>query len=244
MKGHLMKTRWILLSSLMVCVTLWAVRADEPPGSNLPKVLIIGDSISIGYMKFLPDLFSGKAEVVHNPGNAQHSGFGLAHLEEWLGDTKWDVIHFNFGLHDLKYVDDEGKNAKSTAEGHIQVPLDQYRQNLEQIVARLKKTGATLIFATTTPVPKELTNAIRHSDDVPRYNEVALEVMRREKVAVNDLFAFVTPKIETLQKPKDVHFTPEGSKALAEEVARKIQATAHWSSSQPRGEPRPVLGLP
>lgn len=231
-----MNARWLVLTSLMVCLAPIVTRADASPGTNLPKVLVIGDSISIGYMAFLPELVSGTAEVVHNPGNAQHTGFGLAHLDAWLGDTKWDVIHFNFGLHDLKYVDDDGKNAKSTAEGHIQVPLDQYRKNLEKIVERLKKTGAALIFATTTPVPKELTNAIRHSDDVPRYNEVALEVMAREKVAVNDLFACIAPKVDTLQKPKDVHFTQDGSKALADEVARVIRA-ALKQTVEPGGVP-------
>jgi hypothetical protein len=61
----------------------------------LPNVLIIGDSISIGYFPVVKELLEGKAVVVHNPGNAQHTRFGLEKLDEWLGQTKWDVIHFN-----------------------------------------------------------------------------------------------------------------------------------------------------
>ena len=82
------------------------------------------------------------------PSTQEH---GLAHLEAWLGDASWDVIHFNHGLHDLKYVDAQGKNTRSKEDGHIQIPLESYGENLEKIAKRLKQTGAHLIFATTTP---------------------------------------------------------------------------------------------
>ncbi len=58
-------------------------------------------------------------------------------LDVWLGDGKWDVIHFNFGIHD--------RAAK---------PAD-YEQRLETIVTRLKATGAKLIWASTTPIPPD-----------------------------------------------------------------------------------------
>ena len=64
---------------------------------NLPNVLIIGDSISIGYTSGVRDLLKGKANVIHNPGNAQGTTHGCKNLDAWLGDTKWDVIHFNWG---------------------------------------------------------------------------------------------------------------------------------------------------
>ena len=134
-----------------VIATCLALSADAQPATppRLPNVLIIGDSISIGYMKTLEELLKGKANLVHNPGNAAHSGNGLAKLDEWLGDTKWDVIHFNHGLHDLKSLDAEGKSARTKEGAHIQVPLEKYKENMEAIVTRLKKTGAKLIFATT-----------------------------------------------------------------------------------------------
>src|SRR5690606_3837208 len=80
------------------------------------KVLIIGDSISIGYFPFVKDALKEEAYVVHNPGNSQHTGTGLQRLDEWLGTTKWDVIHFNWGLWDLCYrnprSEDAGKRDK------------------------------------------------------------------------------------------------------------------------------------
>ena len=133
---------FLILSSLALCGVLAAEPENnaKDAASDLPRVLIIGDSISIGYMDPLVEILKGKAVVDHNEGNAQHSGYGLENLDAWLGTTHWDVIHFNFGLHDLKYVDDSGKNVKSKEAGHLQVSVVQYRKNLERIVKRLKKT--------------------------------------------------------------------------------------------------------
>jgi len=69
----------------------------------LPEVLIIGDSISIGYTPFVKQMLGGIAGVYHNPGNGRYTGYGLEKIEEWLGDESWDVIHFNRGLWDLCY---------------------------------------------------------------------------------------------------------------------------------------------
>ena len=200
----------------------------EPTGQPqrqgaLPNVLIIGDSISIGYMKPLEVLLKEKANVVHNPGNAAHSGNGLAKIDEWLGDTKWDVIHFNHGLHDLKYVGEDGKNISTKEGGHIQVPVEKYKENMEAIVARLKKTGGKLIFATTTPYPDKVEGPLREKDDAERYNAVALDIMKRNEVAIDDLYTFTLPRLNELQMPNNVHFTEEGSKVLAEEVAKSIE---------------------
>jgi len=201
-----------------------APKADAQPEEtdNPPTVLIIGDSISIGYTKPLTALLEGKATVVHNPGNAQHSAFGLANLDAWLGETEWDVIHFNHGLHDLKYVDANGKNVRAREEGQIQIPLDEYEKNMEAIVVRLKKTGAKLIFATTTPFPDKPGGPLREAFQAARYNEVALEIMKNHGVIVNDLYTFALPLLPKLQQPNNVHFTKDGSKALADEVARCV----------------------
>lgn len=72
--------------------------ADDP---KLPRVLLIGDSISIGYTPEVQKLLSGKANVHRIPANGGPTKKGLENLKAWLGDGKWDVIHFNWGLHDL-----------------------------------------------------------------------------------------------------------------------------------------------
>src|SRR5690242_7520015 len=71
----------------------------------LPRVLIIGDSISIGYTPYVKEMLAGEADVDRPAENCQGTKNGIGKIDQWLGDTKWDVIHFNFGLHDLKHVD-------------------------------------------------------------------------------------------------------------------------------------------
>ena len=190
----------------------------EVPASPA-RVLIIGDSISIGYFEPTQTLLGEEADVYHNPGNAQHTAHGLAQLDAWLGETPWDVIHFNHGLHDLKYIDDTGRRI-SPDKGKIQIPIGQYARNLETLTMRLKKTGAALVFATTTPVPEGAHGRVK-GDEI-RYNRVAREIMARHGVPVNDLYAFALPRLESIQRPHDVHFTKEGSQQLAEQVVRHI----------------------
>jgi lysophospholipase L1-like esterase len=186
---------------------------------ELPNVLIIGDSISIGYFKPVREMLVGRAVVVHNPGNAQHTGVGLAHLDEWLGETKWDVIHFNHGLHDLKYIGEDGRNAP-VEQGKQQIPIDQYEKNLDELVTRLKKTGAKLIFANTTPVPDG--TKIRVKGDAKKYNVAAGRVMAKHGIPVNDLYSFSIARLEKIQKPANVHFSPQGSWQLGQQVSEHI----------------------
>lgn len=191
--------------------------------TELPRVLIIGDSISMGYTPIVANILKGTATVVHNPGNAAYSGFGLQNLDKWLGKKKWDVVVFNHGLHDLKYVDKNGNNSTSKETGHIQVPLEQYEKNMEAIVTRLEKTGATLIFATTTPFPDRPDGPLREAAMTEKYNAVALKVMTKHDVMVADLHATVEKKLKQLQLPNNVHFKGSGYKVLAGEVAKHIR---------------------
>ena len=83
---------------------------DDP---KLPRVLLIGDSISMGYTVPVRNLLKGKANVHRIMENGGPTTNGLAKIKLWLGNSKWDVIHFNFGLHDLKLVA-AGQRARST----------------------------------------------------------------------------------------------------------------------------------
>ncbi len=184
-----------------------------------PQVLIIGDSISIGYFKPLQEKLKDVAVISHNQGNAQHTANGLKKLNEWLGDTRWDVIHFNHGLHDLKYIDARGRNT-SVETGKQQIPVDQYERNLDEMVKQLKKTGAKLIFATTTPVPDG--TKIRVKGDAVIYNRAAERVMKQYGVPINDLYSFALPRLKIIQRDSNVHFNPKGSELLAEQCAKSI----------------------
>ena len=85
--------------------------AGSAPAPDLPRILLIGDSISIGYTRAVRQLLQGRALVSRNPGNAAHSTKGAANVSKWLNAStgKWDVVHFNFGLHDLAYRNANGK---------------------------------------------------------------------------------------------------------------------------------------
>jgi acyl-CoA thioesterase-1 len=189
--------------------------------AGLPRVLIIGDSISIGYTLPTRELLKGAANVHRIPVNGSSTDAGLKNLDAWLAtggaDKKWDVIHFNWGLHDLKHW----KDGKMDPTGPQVNALDAYEKNLREIVARLKKTGAKLIFATTTPVPEG--SAGRVAGDDVKYNEAAVRVMKSEGVAIDDLHALAAAKLAEIQRPQNVHFTDAGSKVLAEQVAASIK---------------------
>jgi hypothetical protein len=197
-------------------------------GKKLPRVLLIGDSISMGYTKPVIELLKGKAEVHRVKGNAGHTGMGLAGLPKWL-DAKhgqWDVIHFNWGLWDLCY-----RNPKSKTQGHrdkvngkVTHTPEQYRENLEKIVVVLKKTNAKLIWASTTPVPEN--EAGRKVGDDVIYNKIAAEVMKKHNIPINDLHTTIAPHMKKLATaPGNVHFKPAGSVLLARQVATQIEKT-------------------
>ena len=111
-----MKTKLIplLFATLLALPVLGQAQNTKPKRPNpmapirdvagLPRVLLIGDSISIGYTLPTRELLKGKANVHRIPTNGGPTIRGLVQIDSWLGDGKWDVIHFNWGLHDLKFM--------------------------------------------------------------------------------------------------------------------------------------------
>jgi len=194
--------------------------ASTPAVSGLPRVLLLGDSISIGYTLPVRELLANTATVHRPAANCGQTAFALRHLADWLGTETWDVIHFNFGLHDLKYLDQAG-NYVGPAQGRLVAPIEVYRRNLDALVTRLAATGATLIFATTTPVPAGAAGRLAGSERP--YNQCALEVMRAHGVAVTDLWSIAARRQSEILRPNDVHFTTEGYQELAALVAQGIK---------------------
>jgi len=188
----------------------YAPVTDDP---KLPRVLLIGDSISINYTVAVREALAGVANVHRIPENGGPTTNGLAKLGRWLGKGRWDVIHFNWGLHDLKLAG---------ARLHF-VPLDAYERNLRKLVKRLKVTNAKLIWASTTPVPKGKLSPPRKPGDEEAFNRAAKKVMEENGVVINDLHALALTRLAEWQRPDNVHFTPEGSKELAAQVAAKIR---------------------
>ena len=194
-----------------------------------PRVLILGDSISIGYGPTVSYALADVAYVVRptnlvgGPENCSGTTKGIQRIDQWLtiGGGNWDVIHFNFGLHDLKHVKPDGKNSNSPNDPP-QADLAAYERNLREIVAKLKATGAKLIFATTTPYPAGVT-PFRDPESAAKYNAVAEQIMAENEIEVDDLYAFAAPQLEEIQMPVNVHFKRPGSAALGKVVAEKIR---------------------
>lgn len=172
---------------------------------KLPRVLLIGDSVSRGYTQAVRKNLSGKANVHRAPANCGPTASGIKNIEVWLGDGKWDVIHFNFGIHDRN------------------TPVADYTSRLDQLIARMKKTGAKLIWASTTPIP-DTPDGKQTATSIVEKNKVAEQVMARHGIVIDDLFAAITPHLSTMQNPNDVHFNGQGYDFLGQTVAKAIEA--------------------
>jgi len=203
-----------------------------PPVSKPTRVLILGDSISIGYTPFVREILAGMAKVVRptvangdKAENCAGTNYGKDQIARWLQleGGAFDVIHFNFGLHDLKHVDPEtGKNSNDPIHPH-QAKLKNYTAQLRSIAQELQTSGAQLIFATTTPVPEGNVRPFRDPEDVVKYNAAAWGVMSELGIPINDLYGFALPRLAEIQQPANVHFTPEGSRLLAERVVQGVR---------------------
>ena len=206
-----------------------AQEAPATPAANLPKVLLIGDSISGGYSKEVKRLLDGKVAVTGPLANAEATIHGVAKLDDWIGTTKWDLIHFNWGLWDIygwKYAKEDRSPAM-------------YEQRLDTLVTRLKKTGAKLIWATTTPVCREAETTmlkqfkteVKISPELEKeYSDAALRVMKKHEIEVNDLHAVIKPEQDKVQGIDNVHFSGAGYGMLGKAVAQRIATSLNITS--------------
>lgn len=180
----------------------WDFVRNDP---QLSRALLIGDSVSRGYTQSVRKVLAGKASVHRAPANCGPTSLGLRKIDVWLGEGNWDVIHFNFGIHDRN------------------TPVGDYSQRLEQLVERMQQTGATLIWASTTPIPDDAAKKQTAASIVDR-NKAAAEIMAKHGVVTNDLFTAITPHLSRMQNPNDVHFNAAGYEFLGQQVADAITA--------------------
>lgn len=191
------------------------VPIEDVPG--LPRVLLLGDSISIGYTLPARRALRGVANVHRPAANCMNSAFAVCHLDEWLAEGKWDAIHLNFGLQDCV------RDGVAPA-----VPLDDYQRNLETIFDRLGQTGARLVWASTTPVQGNLLRPdpmesgpamVYRESDVEQYNAAAAAVVNAHGAEIDALDECVRPHLPRLQLANDIHFTKAGYAELGRHVA-------------------------
>ena len=199
---------------------------DDP---RLPRVLVIGDSITMNYHEAAKASLKGIANYHRNDGNAFSSEHGVRNSELWLGNYRekglhWDVIQFNHGLHDLK----QSYDPKTDTFGSYAIPLDAYKANLEKQIAILRKTGAKLIWCTTTPVPNDNKSTYaRRKGASAEFNAAALDVIRHHPdILVSDLHGLIdsSPIFDNWRKQDDVHFyQKEEQQILGKAVATTIR---------------------
>ncbi len=189
-----------------------------------PVVVLVGDSIRIGYAQNTIKFYNNQVDFRSPEENGGDSANVLKNLDAWVISAQPDVVHINAGLHDLKLDRKTGKH---------QVELAEYKENMRKILDRItKETKATVILALTTPVLDERHKANKPFDrldaDVRAYNDAARGVLRDfPEVKVNDLYTFARNLDLEKSLVKDgVHFTPQASQALGRRVAEVIRLTA------------------
>lgn len=237
---RLLKTVGVIVPLLLSGNSAWcAESAQQPeiPAEQLPKVLMIGDSISGGYGSEVIRLLEGKATVVKlgavagyriqneafwhgRSGTSTNLDFGSAKacivdLERFghhLSETRYDVIHFNFGLNDVY----RGRK------GSWHNPVEQYEKDLDKIVTLLKTNGAKVIWANTTPIPDN--DPDRPAGDDLIYNAAAEKVMKKHGIPINDLNGVVRgwDGYAEWKTKNDVHFNGAVSAMLARQVVDRI----------------------
>ncbi len=147
-------------------------------------------------------------------------------------DGGWDVIHFNHGVWDQATLDPTTGQRAETGKGTIRIPIEDYEKNLRTIVARLKQTKATLIWASTTPILVNTPPGYVGGEMVDRYNAVAAKVMEENGVIIDDLNA----ECRRTGKPKalNVHDVGDLSPKVTEAALAALKARKNPSRPLPR----------
>ena len=188
--------------------------------AKVPKVVLLGDSIRMGYAPFVREMLRGSAEVFFPEENCRFTQYMLVNLRQWLAGAgnlnEIRVIHWNSGHWDIAHYYGARHSLNSAA---------QYAGMLRRIHRQMVSfcPQAKIVFALTTPMSPVDARAEhpRTNEEIERYNRVAAKVMEEFSVAVNDLYSAVAGRAELYADY--CHFTADGYRFLATLVARCIQ---------------------
>ncbi|MBQ4332407.1 MAG: hypothetical protein IJC33_01335 [Clostridia bacterium] len=188
------------------------------------KVMLLGDSIRMGYQKDVVQLLEGEYEVVYPADNGRFSAYTLWQANQLFKyHGPFELVHFNNGYWDMNI------EAPMTEPLH---PVEEYKNNLRRIVALCRQCGAKVVFATTVPILEAgaagdntgVEATINYSNEwVKEYNAAATEVMNELDVPVNDLYALCQEDSRCYKCEDLLHLTPEGSRRCAQQVAEYIR---------------------
>lgn len=186
----------------------------------MKKVILLGDSIRMGYDKYVKDALEGVAEVYYPAVNCQFSQNLLRFVGSWKNDGKWptdaDIVHWNAGLWDV---------AEICGEPPITLE-EQYSEMIARIDRRLRMLfpKAKIVFATSTSIIEEKygPDFKRHNGIIERYNSLALEALKGSDCIINDLYALSCTLGEECRSDMTHFNTPEGRQAMGNRVLSVI----------------------
>ena len=197
--------------------------------STLPRVLIVGDSISMGYRGAIAKHFQGKAYIDYwTQGYLSVEGRnsqGERALSGVLSNGPYDVVTFNFGLHWWPHPQ--------------RSPEDKYVAQMTKLVEHLKKTAPATKFVwirttpwRTTPAEGKPSLDNEQNQRIIRFNKMTDEIMATHGIPEVDLYGLCEKKLDTVAAgSKDaVHWNQEVSRLMAEEIVKEIEkclATKH-----------------
>ena len=171
----------------------------------LPRVLMLGDSVTRDAASQMAKDLKGELDIIYakwESGEVASTTTALEKLDRLLGDQKWDVIYFNFGLGDLVYVAPGMKSFRVLpihVGGVRATSPQQYEQNLGELVDRLQRTEAKLIWGNTTPIRHSTPNIFELGSEV-EYNAIAAKIMAQHNVPICDMYSYVRELID-MNKP-------------------------------------------
>jgi len=186
----------------------------------MKKVLLIGDSIRMGYDEYVKESMKNVAEVCFPKENCQSSTVVLRTLHAWTDSLKLydaDAVHFNAGHWDtVRIYGDEPVT-----------PLYTYADNIRRIVKRIRFLfpNAKIIFATSTPVYEAgfiQDFETRYNRDVERYNAAACAALADMDVTVNDLYTAINDKPLDYFSDQTHYYTAKATELLGGQVVRTL----------------------
>jgi hypothetical protein len=184
---------------------IWVTDADK---DDVPRVLLIGDSITRGYFGEVEKQLEGKAYYARlTTSKCVSDPFFPDEVQLMLKQYRFAVIHFNNGLHGWGYTE------------------EQYKDGLLRTVETLKKCApdAKLIWATTTPVsePGNVSQISDRTERVKVRNRIAAAIMQERGIPTDDLYGLVEPHPEW-HSGDGVHFNAKGKEAQGAAVAESV----------------------
>jgi len=186
----------------------------------MKKIVLIGDSIRMGYDKYVKEALKNVAEVYYPEENCQFVEHILRFVHEWKNNGHWpddvDLVHWNAGLWDcLELFEDEPLTS-----------LSYYREALVRIDKRLRMLfpKAKIVFALSTAVLEDLfgKDFRRHNSIIKEYNEAAKQALSETNTVFNDLWTTSANCPRSYHNDAVHYYTDEGTILIGNKVLSVI----------------------